>query len=135
MFEGNSQTLDHILVSDGALAEPPGTTSSTSTPSSSTRPPTTTRRCCNRYRSEAPPEPTTFAEPSSPHHVVLGETRAVAASLNGALSNAENARLPLIRTLNLALYRLGVTVQSGSFRFQAFTAEEGAELIRQSRLL
>ena len=44
VFEGNSQVLDQILASGGALARCAASTSSTSTPSSSTRRATTTHR-------------------------------------------------------------------------------------------
>ena len=133
VFDGNSQTLDHILASAGAAGRAAGFdvvhVNAEFFDQTSDHDPSVLR-----IRSEAPPEPTTFASLRA-LTTSYSSNPAVAASLNGALSNAENARLPLIRTLNLALYRLGVTLHSGPFRFQAFTAEEGAELIRQSRLL
>ena len=44
VFDGNSQALDHILVSDNSASEGPNTTSSMSTPSSPTRRATTIPR-------------------------------------------------------------------------------------------
>ena len=54
VYEGNSQVLDHILLSSasrrrlpGSRSRPTTTTSCTPTPSSTTRTPTTTRRWCD----------------------------------------------------------------------------------------
>ena len=49
VFEGNSEALDHIMVSDPLFGRPLGSTRCTSTPSSPTRRRTTIRRssgCC-----------------------------------------------------------------------------------------
>ncbi len=74
VFEGNAQTLDHILVSPALEADRQGrrSTSSTSTPSTATSSATTTRSCCRwtSRRSPAggtsPTAPTGCSTPACP---------------------------------------------------------------------
>lgn len=59
----------------------------------------------------------------------------VANALCAILRNAERARHPFVRQALLFAFRLGVSATTGTHRSKAFTPEEGAILIEQSRSL